>query len=52
MGKLLDSLLGGNTLNYVYHRICIRREIAGARKERKHVKLVDMDIQKELAGGK
>ena len=51
MGKLLDSLLGGTTLNYVYHRICIRREIAGARKERKHVELAELDRQKELAGG-
>ena len=51
-GELVDSILGGTNLNYVGHRACICRASAGARKERKHVEMVDMDRQKELEGGK
>ena len=36
-GELVDSLLGGNALNYVGHRACVCGASAGAGKERKHV---------------
>ena len=45
-GELVDSLLGGIALNYVSHRICLRR---ASRKGQKHVEMVDLDRQKELA---
>ena len=38
-GELVESLLGGTTLNYIGHRECVRGASAGAKKERKHVKL-------------
>ena len=50
-GELVDSLLGGSALNYVGHRACVRQASAGARRERKHVELVKIAIQKELADG-
>ena len=33
-GKLVDSLLGGTALNYVCHKACVRRAIAGARRKK------------------
>ena len=39
---LIDSLLGGYALNYVGHRACVPKASAGARKERKHVEMVDL----------
>ena len=33
-GKLVDSLVGGTSLNYVGHRECIRGASAGASKEK------------------
>ena len=50
-GELVDSLLGGSALNYVGHISCICGAIEVARKERNHVELVNLDIQKEIAGG-
>ena len=49
-GELVDSLLGGNALNYVGHRAFVRGASATARRERKHVELAELAIQKELAG--
>ena len=49
--ELVDSLLGGSTLNYVGYRACIRGESSAARKERKHVELAELAIQKDLVGG-
>ena len=49
-GKLVYSLLGGSTLNYVGHRACVRGASAAARRERNQVELAEMAIQKELAG--
>ena len=49
-GELVDSLLGGTALNYVVHRECVRRASLAARRENMHVKLGDLDRQKELAG--
>ena len=46
----VDSLLGGSTLNYVGHRACVRREVAGVRKGRKNVEFTELDIQKDIAG--
>ena len=49
--ELVYSIFGGSVLNYVGHRACVRGESAGERKQRKHLEMADMDIQKELAGG-
>ena len=50
-GDLVDSLLGGTALNYVGNRECLRGASAGASEERKHVKMANLDKQKELSGG-
>ena len=50
-GELVYSLLGGSSLNYIVHRACISGESAGARIESKHMKLVELDILKDLEGG-
>ena len=42
-GELVGSLLGGNTLNYVGHRSCVRRASAGARKDWQYVDMADLD---------
>ena len=42
-GELVDSLLGGSALNYIGHRACIRGESEVSRRERKHVKLAELD---------
>ena len=49
-GELVDSLIGGSALNYVGHRACVRGASSGARRDRMHVKLVELAIQKEIAG--
>ena len=36
-GELVDSLLGGSSLNHVGHRACVRGESLTTRRERKHV---------------
>ena len=48
-GELVDSLIGGSVFNYVGHRECVRGASAGARKERKHVEMADMDRRKDFA---
>ena len=48
---MVDSLLGGNSLNYVGFRACVCRVSLPARCEHMHVKLKDLYRQKELAGG-
>ena len=51
-GELVGSILGNITaLNYVGHRYCVCEASAGARKEKQHVEMADLDRQKELAGG-
>ena len=50
-GELVDSLLGGFALNYVGHRECVRGASTGARRDRKHVEVVELARQKELTGG-
>ena len=50
-GELVESLLGGTAFNYVGHRACVRRESAGARKERKHVEMADLARRKDIAEG-
>ena len=49
--KLVDSLLGSSTLNYVGQRECVHRASAVARKEWKHVDMADLARQKDLSGG-
>ena len=46
---MVDSPLGGTSLNYVGNRTCICRASTGARKERKHADMADLDRQKEIA---
>ena len=48
---MVDYLIGCSALNYVGHRAYVRGASTGARRERKHVDLVDLDRKKELAGG-
>ena len=50
-GELVDSLLGGTALNYVGDMACIRRTIARARKERKHIDMEELSRRKDLVGG-
>ena len=50
-GKLVDSLLGGSALNYVGHRVCVRKASLVERRAKMHVKIGEMARQKELAGG-
>ena len=47
-GERVDSLLGGSALNYVGHRVCVRRESAATRRERKHVELAELARHKDL----
>ena len=49
--ELVDSLLGGTALNYIRHRACVCGTSEGARKEKKHDDMVELDIQKEISGG-
>ena len=48
---MVDSLLGGSTLNYVGHRECVRKESLAARRANMYAELGELDRQKELAGG-
>ena len=41
-GELVDSLLGGSTLNYIGHRACVLGASEGAIKERKHLELAEL----------
>ena len=50
-GELVYSLLGSSAFKYVGHRACVRWASLAARIERKHVEMVDLDRQKDLAGG-
>ena len=50
-GELVDSRLGCYALNYVGHRVCVRRASLAARRENMHVDLGELYRQKELAGG-
>ena len=50
-GELVDSLLGGSPLNYVGHRACTRQSSLAAWRERNNVEMVELDREKELAGG-
>ena len=47
--KLVGSILGGNALNYVGHRACVRRASLGVRSERKYVKMSDMARRNDLS---
>ena len=49
--ELLDSLLRGTALNYIGHRSCVCGASVGARKEWNHVEMVELTVQKKLAGG-
>ena len=51
-GELVDSLLGGFTLNYKIHMACIRWAIMAARQEKKHAELAELAGQKKLSGGR
>ena len=39
--ELIDSLLGGTSLNYVVHRACVRKASTGVKKDLKHVEMVE-----------
>ena len=41
-GELVESILGGTSLNYVGHMECVRGVSSGARKERKHVEMAEL----------
>ena len=45
--ELVDSLIGGSTINYTVHRACVSGASAGARRERKHMELLDLDPVEE-----
>ena len=47
--ELVDFFLVITAINYVGHRACVHGESAGARKERKHVEIANLAIQKKLA---
>ena len=40
--ELVDSLLGGISLNYLGHRACVRGASAGVRKEQKQVEMAEL----------
>ena len=48
--ELVDSFLGGSSLNCVGHRACICGASAVESKERKHVEMADLARQKEITG--
>ena len=50
-GELVDSLLGGFALNYICHRVCIRKASIAARRANICVDLGDLARRKYLAGG-
>ena len=45
-GELEGSLIGAIDLNYIDHR----GSSTGARKDQQHMEMLDLDIQKDLAG--
>ena len=50
-GELLDSVLGGPTLNYVVHRVFVHKASLAARCAKIHVELGELARQKDMAGG-
>ena len=50
-GELVDSLLGGTTLNYVGHIACLHGASLAVRRERKHLDMAELARRKDLAGG-
>ena len=49
--ELVDSLLGGSVLNYVGHRVYVRKASLAARRTKKSVEIVEIFKRQELAGG-
>ena len=49
--ELVDSLLGVSALNYVRHRVCVRKASVAARRSNMHVELGEVARPKELSGG-
>ena len=49
--ELVDSLLGGSTLNYIGHRACVRKASQTARQTNMSVELAESFKRQELAGG-
>ena len=47
-GELVEYLLGVSALNYIYHRACVRKSSLAARREKIHVKIGELSIQKDL----
>ena len=47
-GELIDSLSGGSALNYIGHRACVYGASVGARKDRNHVELAELNIKRIL----
>ena len=41
-GELVDSLLGGSTLNYIGHKECVRKTSLAARRAKMHVELGEL----------
>ena len=48
---MLDSLLGVSALNYIGHRVCIRKVSLAARREKMHVDLGELARWKDLEEG-
>ena len=49
-GELVDSFLGGTTLNNVCHRVCVHGAIADAIKYQNPVEMAELARQTKLAG--
>ena len=49
--ELVDSLLGGSTLNYVGYRACVRKASLAARRAKMYIELGELARRKEIAGG-
>ena len=49
-GELIDSLIGGFALNYVGHRVCVRKSSLASRRAKMYVKLGELARRKKLAG--
>ena len=47
--ELVDSLIGGSALNYIGHRVCVRKASLAARHTKIHVELGELTRQKDLA---
>ena len=48
---LVRSLIGGNDLNYVAHKGCVRRASADGRKHQEFLEKAELTRRKELADG-